>query len=106
MSIVETRISQKHDFESNWVLKTDFIPYEGEIIVYDAELDGNGNIFTDAYVKNTKKFPNNRTDAIPHARIKIGDGVTDVNKLKFSSSNFIDENDVLILYCGDSTKLT
>lgn len=52
------RIVQKHDSSANWAKATNFIPLKGEIIIYD---DLN--------------------------KIKIGDGITKVNDLKFSSSN-------------------
>lgn len=49
------RIVQKHDTEANWKKATNFIPLKGEIIIYD---DLN--------------------------KIKIGDGSTKINDLKFS----------------------
>ena len=50
------RIVQKHDSSANWAKATNFIPLKGEIIIYD---DLN--------------------------KIKIGDGITKVGNLKFSS---------------------
>lgn len=50
------RIVQKHDSSTNWAKATNFIPLKGEIIIYD---DLN--------------------------KIKIGDGITKVNDLDFSS---------------------
>lgn len=50
------RIVQKHDSSANWAKATNFIPLKGEIIIYD---DLN--------------------------KIKIGDGITKVNNLDFSS---------------------
>lgn len=50
------RIVQKHDSSANWAKATNFIPLKGEIIIYD---DLN--------------------------KIKIGDGITKVNDLDFSS---------------------
>lgn len=52
------RIVQKHDTEANWKKATNFIPLKGEIIIYD---DLN--------------------------KIKIGDGTTKVNDLKFTTVN-------------------
>lgn len=52
------RIVQKHDTEANWKKATNFIPLKGEIIIYD---DLN--------------------------KIKIGDGSTKINDLKFSTVN-------------------
>ena len=56
------RIIQKHDIEANWNLATDFIPKQGEIIVYDID------------------------ENYTYERFKIGDGVTNVNDLPFASA--------------------
>lgn len=48
-----------HDLEINWEKQTDFIPSQGELIVYD--------------IDNTHSYE----------RFKIGDGVSDVNTLPF-----------------------
>ena len=53
------RIVQKHDTEANWKKATNFVPLKGEIIVYD---DLN--------------------------KIKIGDGSTKINDLKFDTATF------------------
>lgn len=59
---INTRIQHKHDIESNWIKALNFIPKVGEIIVYD---------------------PDENYD---YARVKIGDGLTPVNELKFSGN--------------------
>ena len=56
---IKSRIQQKHDIESNWLKATNFIPKQGEIIVYD---------------KDT---------TYTYERFKIGDGATKVNDLPF-----------------------
>lgn len=56
------RSVQKHDTQANWEKATNFCPMIGEIIVYD--IDGNNS----------------------HERIKIGDGVQNVNDLPFLMS--------------------
>lgn len=56
------RIIQKHDIEADWNLATDFIPKQGEIIVYDID------------------------ENYTYERFKIGDGVTNVNDLPFASA--------------------
>ena len=61
---VLTRIQNKHDLETNWNNAT-FAPLPGELIVYDKEVDNEGNI--------TK-----------YERFKIGDGSTPINDLHFS----------------------
>ena len=53
------RSIQKHDKESNWLLATNFVPKQGEIIVYDID------------------------DTYSYERMKIGDGVTLVSALPF-----------------------
>lgn len=56
---IQTRVIQKHDVEANWLKATNFSPKQGEIIIYD--IDENYN----------------------YERMKIGDGVTNVNDLPF-----------------------
>lgn len=56
------RVQQKHDTEANWIKATNFTPNAGEIIVYDPD------------------------DTYTYARIKIGDGTTNVNNLPFINS--------------------
>ena len=56
---INTRIKNKIDTEENWKKATDFIPLEGEQIIY--------------------KKDNN----YDYERIKIGDGITPINDLKF-----------------------
>ena len=69
---LRTRLVNKHDIEANWLKATNFTPLQGELIVYD--VDENYN----------------------YERIKMGDGVTNVNELPFISSqvdwNQNDEN--------------
>ena len=60
--IFNTRIQQKHDVEANWVKAVNFIPKAGEIIIYDADESHN------------------------YARLKIGDGLTLINNLNFSTA--------------------
>jgi hypothetical protein len=58
---LRTRLVNKHDIEANWLKATNFTPLQGELIVYD--VDENCN----------------------YERIKMGDGVTNVNELPFIS---------------------
>lgn len=53
------RIVNKHDTEANWLKATGFTPKQGELIVYDVD------------------------DNYSYERIKIGDGVQNVNNLPF-----------------------
>lgn len=57
--IFNTRIIHKHDTEANWKKATNFIPKQGELIVYDID------------------------ENYDYERIKIGDGVKTVTNLKF-----------------------
>lgn len=61
-----SRIINKHDTEANWNLTSGFVPYIGEIIVYDIDA----------------------SHTVP--RIKVGDGVTDVKQLPFLIETAID----------------
>lgn len=62
---LKTRIQNKHDTEANWAKATTFKPLAGEIIIYDAEYNANGE----------------ETQAV---RFKIGDGSKTVNNLPFA----------------------
>lgn len=83
---LNTRIQLKHDFESNWIKASDkdFIPKSGEMIIYDAEVDSEGNLLT--IDEKTATLPEGRDTYYAHPRMKIGDGVTKVTDLPFSSS--------------------
>ena len=64
---IKSRIVHKHDTELNWSKATNFIPKQGEIIIYD--IDSNHS----------------------YERIKIGDGATKVNNLPFADANKVDK---------------
>ena len=66
---ITTRIIHKHDTEENWNKATNFIPKQGELIVYD-----NDSIYD-------------------YERFKIGDGITNVNDLPFATYKSIPEMD-------------
>lgn len=57
---IKTRIINKHDTEANWIKATNFIPKQGELVVYDKD--------------STHSYE----------RFKIGDGSTKINDLSFS----------------------
>lgn len=59
-NILTSRIISIHDIEANWKKTINFIPRQGEIVIYDMD------------------------DNHTFSRIKIGDGVTTVNDLPFS----------------------
>ena len=60
--VFHSRIIHKHDLEENWIKAVNFIPKQGEIIVYDIDND------------------------YEYERLKVGDGVTNVNALPFINS--------------------
>jgi hypothetical protein len=57
--VLSSRIIHKHDVAANWSKATNFIPKQGELIVYDIDAD------------------------YAYERIKIGDGTRNVNTLPF-----------------------
>lgn len=61
--IVKSRMIQKHDVEANWAKAGGFIPFKGEVIIYDAD--------------ENNLYP----------RMKVGDGVTTVHNLPFVSAS-------------------
>lgn len=70
--IMKTRIIHKHDTEENWNKATNFIPKQGELIIYDKDA------------------------TYDYERFKIGDGETNVNSLPFVTDNLelITVNDI------------
>jgi hypothetical protein len=78
LTTVNTRIVNKHDLEAVWLSKTDFIPMQGELIIYDCEIDKDGV---------TLALPEGRTTPYTYERFKIGDGKTPVSALPFASGN-------------------
>ena len=74
--ILNTRLVNKHDTEENWLKAVNFIPKQGEIIVYD--IDANYN----------------------YERLKMGDGVTVVSSLPFI--NDIITNEQIDAICGSN----
>lgn len=60
---IKTRIIHKHDTEQNWNKATNFIPKQGEIIIYDKD------------------------STYAYERIKVGDGTTLVTNLPFIDNN-------------------
>jgi hypothetical protein len=83
---INTRIMNKPDTEANWLKATTFIPMQGEIIVYDIEVDKDGN---------TLALPEGRTTPYTYERLKIGDGKTVVSDLPFYTADTTDVDDKL-----------
>ena len=61
----KSRLVQKHDTEANWLKATNFIPKQGEIIIYDIDTTYN------------------------YERMKIGDGTTVVSSLPFTTATVL-----------------
>ena len=76
---LKARIQHKHDLEANWNKAENFIPLPGELIIYDKEVDSEGNVL---------ELPTTRTTPFDYERFKIGDGVTTVSNLPFASFLF------------------
>ena len=68
--IINARFQQKCDIEANWIQKENFVPLNGEIIIYDAETD-------------ETILPKERENPVKYPRIKIGDGTTLLSDLPF-----------------------
>lgn len=85
---LKSRIIHKHDTAANWLKGTNFIPKQGEIIVYD--VDENYN----------------------YERFKIGDGKTAVNSLPFADGalredmKFINDSAGYVVVVNDSAEYT
>ena len=56
---IKSRIVHKHDSETNWSRATNFVPKQGELIIYDTDTNHS------------------------YVRVKIGDGTTNVSLLPF-----------------------
>ena len=63
--VIKTRIQLKNDTETNWNKAVNFIPKQGEIIIYSAD------------------------DSHPYSRLKVGDGTTTVIGLPFIDAGTI-----------------
>ena len=78
---LHTRIVLKHDLEVNWLSSANFIPMQGELIIYDTEVAQDGTILT---------LPEGRSTPYTYERFKLGDGINTVVNLPF-----VDETAVL-----------
>lgn len=85
MKSLNMRIIHTHDTEDNWNKTTEFIPQLGELIVYDVD-DNNS-----------------------YGRFKIGDGLTNVKELPFTTETIVKslfniENNVIFADAGRITE--
>lgn len=83
------RVRHKNDIEANWMKAKAFIPLKGEIIVYNAEVDG--DTLPNKVSSKDTDYPNTRNTKITYQRFKIGDGKTNVNALPFQNGGIIIE---------------
>ena len=77
--LINSRIVNKHDVESNWDRAKTFVPKQGELIIYDKD------------------------DNYDYERFKIGDGETVVGELPFYLENEIDAILEKITYLMNNT---
>lgn len=80
---LKTRIVHKHDTEAHWLLATNFIPKQGELIVYDID------------------------DTHTYERFKIGDGKTVVSSLPFADTTYAEATSTIagLMSASDKSKL-
>jgi len=69
---IKTRIQLKNDTEAHWLLATNFVPLQGEVIIYSAD------------------------DTHPFSRLKVGNGTTTVSNLPFIDAQTIDGHSLKI----------
>lgn len=83
---IKTRVVTKHELEAVWNSNNTFVPLQGEIIIYDSEIDNKGTVL---------QLPEGRTSPYTYSRFKIGDGFTTVQNLPFLDPNtFINAHNV------------
>lgn len=91
---IKTRIQNKHDIEVNWFKATGFVPFEGELLIYDAETQ---DTFDAAYstlnADQKAAFDETigRTAPITYTRVKIGNGKDIPNDLAFIDDHLKEE---------------
>lgn len=74
MEALNARVIHMHDIEANWKLASTFVPCLGEPIIYDPD------------------------ENCTYSRMKVGDGIHNVNELPFLQDNTLFE---LIKWEGD-----
>ena len=79
---IPTRIPQKHDTEENWIKAVNFTPKNGEFIIYDED------------------------ENYSYKRVKIGDGVNNVNSLPLVDNHKMDKFGVVTVDNNGNTSIT
>ena len=72
-------VQHRHDIEANWN-ESEYIPIKGELVIYDIEVDDEGNILS---------LPSGRTAPYLYERFKIGDGKTTIKDLHFQGQTTV-----------------
>ena len=72
---IKGKALHKHELEAHWLKSTSYVPEKGELVVYDAEVDKEGNVL---------ELPEGRETPYTYPRMKLGDGEHTVNELEFS----------------------
>ena len=82
---LRAKVVSKHELEIDW-LKSSYVPEQGETIVYDIEVDAEGNVLQKE--DGTSVIPPHRNHTHPYTyqREKLGDGIHTVNELPFVSA--------------------
>lgn len=80
---INARIITKHDSAANWAKAINFVPKEGELIVYEPE-SVNGGVSS-------------------VARLKVGDGVNKISNLKFITAPYVEKQNGYGLSKNDFT---
>lgn len=80
---INARIITKHDSAANWAKAVNFVPKEGELIVYEPE-PVNGGVSS-------------------VARLKVGDGVNKISNLKFITAPYVEKQNGYGLSKNDFT---
>lgn len=88
-TMLKTIVINKHDLEIHWNKAQNFVPLKGQIIIYDSEVDAQGNTLTDAEGKLL--LPEGRTTPYTYARQKIGDGIHTVIELPFNTDHIAED---------------
>ena len=104
---ITSRVINKHDLEVNWEKATNFIPKQGEIIVYDRETLANGLIMPGAVTDGSGNslLNSGRTEPYTYERFKIGDGIKLVSDLPFFDDQLQQQINALQSQIGDVESL-
>lgn len=86
---LKAKVIFKHKHEVEWE-NSKYVPQDGEMIIYDAEVDNEGNPIAEAKIAGTNFYPKGRTTPFIYARVKYGNGKSLAEELPFSSNDTSD----------------